>query len=321
MPDHETTRLSTIETAAKALLNSDLAENSRRAFATDWRHWQQFCANENIDPLCVSSGLLVAFVTCLAHDTPARKAQSPATLQRRLAGVLHGWKQAGCTIPHAISADALRIIRSYERNLRRENLPTGRGSAPAITIDDLRKISATCPSSLAGMRDRALILLGFAIGARRSELAALLVTDIKVTDEGLVVTLRDSKTGYRQPHVLPGTDGLTCPVRAWLAWRFAAELTEGSAFWMVNKHGDLVRPLTPQAVGNIVTQAGNRAGCAARFTGHSLRAGLATEARKAGHDRWAIADQGGWQRNSAVLDRYIQIVDRWSDNALKGIGL
>jgi len=75
------------------------------------------------------------------------------------------------------------------------------------------------------------------------------------------------------------------------------------------------------AIGAVIPRAGERAGLDLRLTGHSVRAGLATEARRAGHDTATIADQGGWARTSTALQDYIRIGDRWTDNALAGIGL
>jgi integrase len=171
LPPH---RLQQIEDAAAVLLDTVVPPNTRRAFAQDWALWRTFCASEDVHPHTVSPGLLVAFVTWLAHPQPNRPAQAPATIDCRLTGVLDGWRQAKLTIPHGITRDARKIVRAYERNLARENIPVGRGSAPALTIRDLRRIVEACPPTLEGIRDRTIIVIGFGIAARRSELATLL---------------------------------------------------------------------------------------------------------------------------------------------------
>lgn len=319
--DEDGRRLEAIELAARGLITSIVPPNTRRAFTQDWGTWVRYCQVEGLDALTVSPGLLVGFVAWLAHDTPDHQSQAPATITRRLAGVLHGWRQAGLEVPHGVTSDARKIIARYERHLKRENLSTGRGQAPALTIRDLRRLAEALPTTLAGIRDRALIVLGFGIAARRSEVASLLVTDIVPSDPGLLVTVRDGKMGGRQLAVLPGTDGMTCPVRTWRAWRHESGLTEGPAFRNIDRHGNLGAALTGASVGSIVTRAGVRAGLEIRLTGHSLRSGLATEARRAGHDAKTIAQQGGWKTNSATLYGYMQIVDKWTDNALAGIGL
>lgn len=232
-------RLEALETAASALVESQVRPNTRRAFTADWASWCRFCAGEGIDPLTVSPGLLVAFATWLAHALPDRPAMSPATITRQLSGVLNGWRRAGLTVPRGITSEARKIIAGYQRNLRREDLPVGRGASPALTIRDLRRISATCPATLIGARNRAMLVLGFSIAARRSELAELLVSDIADDPNGLIVTIRDSKTGLRQPVVPPGTDELTCAVRTWHAWLKASGITSGRAFRNITRHGKL----------------------------------------------------------------------------------
>jgi integrase len=119
---------------------------------------------------------------------------------------------------------------------------------------------------------------------------------------------------------------VTCPVRAWKAWRDAAQIADPDrhAFRRIHHTGS-VQPqgLTPQRAGDLITAAGLRAGFEELFTGHSVRSGMATEARRAGKDRKAIAAVTGHADGSKVLDGYMQIVDQWDeqDNALIGIGL
>ncbi|WP_280186369.1 tyrosine-type recombinase/integrase, partial [Nocardia gipuzkoensis] len=200
--------------------------------------------------------------------------------------------------------------------------PPGRGARPPpATVPDLRRICAALPPNLTGHRDRAIVLLGFAIAARRSNLAALDVTDVVEHEEGLAVTIRYGKTGAREAAVDRGTNPGTCPVRAVRTWTDAAGLSVGPLFRPITRYGRLIDArMSPRACGEAVTRAAAAAGVPYR-TGHSLRAGLATEARKAGHDVKTIADQGGWNPTSAELYKYLRIVDRWADNATKGIGL
>jgi integrase len=96
----------------------------------------------------------------------------------------------------------------------------------------------------------------------------------------------------------------------------------GPAFRRIDRHG-LLSPLglRPQGVDRVLVRAGERAGLPFRLTGHSLRAGLATEARRSGARDDQVADQGRWQRGSRALQRYFRRVDRWTDNALRDLGL
>lgn len=314
-------RLAAFDEAAARILAATRPANTDLAFAGDWRHWETFCANEGIRPTSVSSGLLVAFVTWLAHPIPdGRPAQSPATIERRLAGVLDGWKQRNIPAPHGITGDARKVVAAYRRDLVRNGESTGRGKAAALTIQNLRRLSEALPDSLIGIRDRSIITLGFAIAGRRSEIATLAVTDIEQHPKGFRVRIRDSKSGERTVVVRPGTSDLTCPVASWQAWLRAAGHATGPAFRGMDKWGNVrSSSLTGPQVGAVVAKAGRGVGL--KLTGHSLRSGLATEARRAGHDVITIAKQGGWRPNSPVLYGYMQVVDEWSDNATEGLGL
>jgi integrase len=314
-------RLRRIEAAAEVIVDHTMAANTRRAFAADWQIWTSFCAEQGIPPETVSSGLLVAFATWAATGAPDRDPSAPATITRRLAGVLDGWKRAGQEIPHGISRDARKVIAAYQKQLRQEGLPTGRGASQAITIPDLRAMSATCEDTPRGLRDRALIVIGFSIAARRSVLAAMNFADITdIRDEGLLVHIRDDKTGGRDVAAPYGSDRLTCPVRTWQDWVTASGITSGRAFRSVDRGGRIGAAISGHAVNAMVQERARAAGLTHR-TAHSMRSGLATESRRAGKDAKVIAEQGGWKPNSMVLFGYMQIVDRWTDNAAKGIGL
>lgn len=316
-------RVAAIDAAADRLVHGITPENTLMAFAQDWATWERYCAEvARVPATTVSSGLLVAFATWLSQPTEDRPAQSPATIVRRLTGVMDGWRRAKLDIPYGVTSDARRVASAYAKDLTRRGLPLGRGPAKALTVQDLRTVSAALPHTPAGARDRAILTLGFSIAGRRSEVAALEVSDITSHPGGLKVWVRDSKTGGRHPAVRPGSHRLTCPIRSWEAWLAESGISDGPAFRRIDRHGTLNElGMSPAAVGDVVKRAGSNAGLSHRITGHSMRAGLATEARRAGHDAKSIAKQGGWVANSGILYGYMQIVDEWSDNATEGIGL
>ncbi|WP_280462734.1 site-specific integrase [Nocardia carnea] len=304
--------------------------NTEEAYRADWRAWLRFLEDLNttlgeqdphgtpVPPTVTNMGVFVAFMAW--HE---RHELAPSTAERRLYGVIMTLRQLhGIEVPKQTISAARQTLTNYRRELAEANAPRGRGQAPAATIRDLRRICAALPPNLTGHRDRAIVLLGFAIAARRSNLAALDVTDVIEHDEGLAVTIRYGKTGAREAAVDRGTNPGTCPVRAVRTWTEAAGLPlAGPLFRPIDRHGNLSDArMSPRACGEVVTRAAAAAGVPYR-TGHSLRAGLATEARKAGHDVKTIADQGGWNPTSAELYKYLRIVDRWADNATKGIGL
>jgi integrase len=227
-----------------------------------------------------------------------------------------------------VNPNDTRAAREYLKDLKRDaqqnEAPRGHGQAAPLLLADLRKACAACPDTLSGLRDRALLLVAFSVAGRRSEVAGLRVSDVREDTNGLVITVRVSKTGVREVAVPYGSSLLTCPVRTWKEWKETAGLDEESpAFRRIDRHGNLLGGLSGAACGEIITRAAERAGVAGKMTGHSARAGLATSARQAGKSREAISATTGHAPGSRSLDAYIRRVDRWSpdENATAGIGL
>ncbi|MDF6043862.1 tyrosine-type recombinase/integrase [Streptomyces sp. JH14] len=138
--------------------------------------------------------------------------------------------------------------------------------------------------------------------------------------------------------ILYGTDPATYPVRAVLGYvdaLAAAGRTDGPLFVRIDRHGHLAAPLTrhgrvigdpagrmtPEAAGDVVARLADRAGLDGQWSGHSLRRGFATAARRAGHDKIRTARVGGWSDNSTALDGYMEDADRITDSPLINIGL
>lgn len=309
-------RLAELDRLAAEHVDAERPANTKRAYEADWKVWQEYTARLGIPETSAGLGALVGFVVYLE-----KLGRAPSTIDRRLAGAVVGLRQRGAEPAKASTEAARAALNGYKRRLAEAGEKRGRGQAAVLTVRHLRAIVAACPDTLAGLRDRALILLSFAIAGRRSEVAGLLVADIDRTEEGLVVSVRFGKTGARKVAVPAAPGSPTCPVAAWDAWLAASGVTKGPAFRQVDRHGHVRGGMSGQAVGEAIARAGERAGLQVRLTGHSARAGLATEARRAGHDAKTIAQQGGWRPNSAVLHGYFREADQWADNALNGVGL
>jgi integrase len=205
-----------------------------------------------------------------------------------------------------------------------------KGTAPAckapLLVGQLKAALGVGRGDLLGMRDRALLLIGFAGAFRRSELVGLDVADLAFTDDGLVITLRRSKTDQegegRKVGIPHGSKPTTCPVRVLRAWLEAAGIVTGPLFRSVNRHGKVgaVR-LSDRAVALAVKRAAESAGLdASTFSGHSLRAGLATSAAAAGASERSIMDQTG-HRSVQMVRRYIRDGSLFRDNAAAHVGL
>uniref|UniRef100_UPI0015F06016 tyrosine-type recombinase/integrase n=1 Tax=Pseudonocardia pini TaxID=2758030 RepID=UPI0015F06016 len=195
----------------------------------------------------------------------------------------------------------------------------GRGQAVAVDLRAVLAMSAACPDTRAGLRDRAMLTLGFYGATRASDQAHLLAADVTVEQNGLVLDVRVGKTTGRS--ALPRRrHPLLCPRAAWLAWQRVS--SGGPAFRRVDRH-DVVSDsaLSPDAVTAVIARAGERAGLPHPVTCHSLRAGFATESYRAGAALLDIAQQGRWAPGSQELFRYIRTVDQWRHNAADALDL
>lgn len=315
------TRLQQFEAAADAVLEAGMRPNTRHAFAQDWVHWTRFCAAAAVPVETVDASLLLGFVGWLAKGGPDHAPQAPETIRRRLTGVLAGWKDRKLTVPHGITSKARKALDILIRQLAEANETRGRGASPALTMPQLRKICAAIPDDVRGHRDRFLLTVGFGFAARRGELANLLVADLTIDARGLVVRVREGKSP-REVAIPPGQHPATDPVLAWQRWRDVAALVEGPALRRVHHRSGKPLPggLSDESVGAVVTARAEAVGIYG-LTGHSLRSGLATSSRQAGHDPKTIAAQTGHSERSEILWHYMQIVDRWADNALTGVGM
>ncbi|WP_200214368.1 site-specific integrase [Micromonospora coerulea] len=267
----------------------------------------------------------------------AEEGKAPSTIDRALAAVAVAHRSAGAG---RLATDAARaVLRTY----RRDSADDGRKvrKAKPLLVSNLRLMVDTLDlDRLAGLRNRSVLVLGFALGARRSEIAALDIEDLDFNEHGLEVTIRRSKTDKdatgRKVHVPYGTNEQTCPVRttrAWLAALGQRGVAGGALYRRIDKHGELGRAphgrgsadgrITGQAVAIIIQRTALAAGldAASTFSGHSLRRGFATEARRAGHDQIRIGRHGGWKDGSPTLAGYMEDVDRVTSNALTGVGL
>lgn len=317
-------RLAALDAASDTHAAEQRPDNTTLAYRADWKTWTAFCEQLHIPLTAATRGTLRAFVDYLWNH----EKRAYATIDRKLAGVTVTLRtEYGVVIDPESTKSARELLKDYRRLAEQNEEPArGRGKAPAMRLDALRLIADKCDDDIFGIRDRAMLLLGFSIAARRAELAGLRLRNIRKDPHGLLIDVRVSKTEPRTVPVPYGTNPATCPVRAWRAWQEAAQITDPDrhAFRRIH-HTGAVQPqgLTPQRAGDVITGAGLRAGVEVLFTGHSVRSGMATAARQAGKDPKAIAAITGHKENSSVLHGYMQIIDQWDekDNALIGIGL
>ena len=300
---------------ARGYADAAKAPNTLRAYRADWRDFAARCEAHALPPMPATPETVALYLSALAAT-----GYRTSTLQRRLSAISQAHQLAGHESPTKSAG-----VRTVWAGIRRTHGSAQEGKAPALTADVAAMIGAL-PTTLIGTRDRALLLLGFAGAFRRSELVALDVRDLTTTREGLVVTLRRSKTDQegqgRRLGIPYGANAATCPVRALHAWLKASGIATGPLFRSVDKHGRLgAARLSDKAVALVVKRAAAAAGLdPARYAGHSLRAGLATSAAAAGISKRSIMDQTG-HRSVTMVRKYIREGSLFRDNAAAKVGL
>lgn len=300
--------------AAVGFANANRSAATVRAYGSDWRHFEAWCVAHGRVALPAEAETVVLYVTDLAGSF------RPSTITRRLAAISVYHRRHGLESPTGSTA-----VREVMKGIRRSLRVAPQQAAPAV-IGEIRRMVAHLPTDTAGMRDRAMLLVGFAGALRRSELVGLDIADLTDRAEGIAVTLRTSKTDQegqgRQVAIPYGRDPETCPVTALHAWLAAAGITGGPVFRPVDRHGNITPTrLSDRAVALVVKRAAARAGLDPdRYSGHSLRAGFATTAGANGAPERAIAAQTG-HKSMEVLRRYVRHGSLFTDNAATMIGL
>lgn len=270
--------------SVRAYLAAERSENTRRAYATDWRDFQAWCERAGEQPLPASPASVARYIAQLADRSLAT-----TTIVRRAAAIRAAHRAAGHDSPTAFEG-----VKATLRGIRRiKGTAPKRRAAPAVAAA-IAAMLARLPDTLTGIRDRAILLIGFAAGLRRSELAGLMVTDIEPHRHGILLHIGRSKTDQEgRGAVIPVPTGKRLmPVAALTAWREAARISDGPLFRPIDRHGRVgACAITDRSIGRIVKAAAAAAGLEPSiFSGHSLRAGFITQALADGVDFFRIMD-------------------------------
>lgn len=312
-PAQSLAALESLGERAREFASARRAVRTRATYRAAWSAFAAWCESFGALPLPASSSAVAAYLTHRAES-----GRTVSTIAVDLAAIVEAHRSAGEPSPRE-SADVRAVWEGIRRTL---GVAAQRRVAPAVT-SDVRAMLAVCPSTLAGLRDRALLALGFAGAFRRSELVALDVERLTFGPEGVAVVVARSKVdqfGAGATVAIPfGSSAATCPVRCLRAWLDASRLASGAVFRGVSRHNHLGERLDGRDVARIVKRSASSAGLdASTYSGHSLRAGLATSAARAGRDDRAIMRQGRWT-SRATVDRYVREADLFRDNAAAGL--
>jgi integrase len=326
---------------ARGYVEAASSANTRRAYASDWKHFSAWCRRQNLSPLPPDPQVVGLYITACASGTASGSAvgtatrggkpNSVATIERRLAAIGWNYSQRGMLLDRKD-----RAIATVLAGIRNKHAAPPRQKEAILPEDLIAMLETLDRGSLRGLRDRAMLLIGFAGGLRRSEITGLdLGRDqtedgrgwIEILDKGMLVTLR-GKTGWREVEIGRGSSDATCPVAAVEIWIKFAKIAKGPLFRRVTGQGKNVGPdrLNDQEVARLVKKTAVAAGIRGdlpeierglKFSGHSLRAGLASSAEV---DERYVQKQLG-HASAEMTRRYQRRRDRFRVNLTKAAGL
>jgi integrase len=302
---------------AKTFVAAAKAPATLKAYRNDWRDFESWCRDHQLLSLPSTPETVALYIADRASTLAS------GTIARRLTSITKAHQAAGHTDSPATTRHF--VVGETLKGIRRTIGTAQQGKAPLLSAD-VRRIVAARREDLLGLRDAALVLVGFAGGFRRSELAGIDISDLKFSADGVVVTVRKSKTdqeGAGREVGLPfGASQSTCPVSALRQWLDSARIREGPVFRAVQRYGHVSRRgLHRDSIGKLLKRAAGRAGLKVEeLGGHSLRAGCVTQAAMNGVREFIIMRQTG-HKTIATLRRYIRSGEIFRENSAAGLGI
>lgn len=315
--------------SARGYARSKDSANTARAYASDWTQFERWCRRQGFDARIADPRVVGLFIAACADGSGLAKA-AVSTIERRLAAITTTYRSAGTPLPrqdrHIVDVMA-GIRRSHGRPPRQKE---------ALFAEDILAMIALLEQNLRGWRDRAILLIGFAGGLRRSEITGLDCGPqqsedgrgwIEILDGGVVLAI-NGKTGWRSVEIARGSSERTCPVQALETWLKLGRIGNGPVFrpMTLANGGVQARRLTDRHVARLVQKLALAASVrgdlpegerALAFAGHSLRAGLASSADV---EEAHIQRQLG-HASAEMTRRYQRRRDRFRVNLTKAAGL
>ena len=286
-------------------LKSSKASNTLRAYKADYKDFASFCIKHGFKPMPSSPKIISLYLTNLS------KTSKFSTLKRRLASisVIHRLSGHYIDIKHPMIKENLMGIKRVHGSHQKAKKP--------ILINDLKLIINVIDEDKNEKRrakNRALILIGFAGGFRRSELVAIQFQDIDFVSEGVKIFIKRSKTDQSGEGMTKGipyfSDQNYCPVVSLKNWIVKSEIRSGKIFDISDKNVSLT-------IKKYTALAGMDSN---KYSGHSLRSGFATSAAELGAEERSIMAMTG-HKTSQMVRRYIQEANLFKNNALNKIKL
>ena len=285
-------------------LRNSKSINTIRAYKADFDDFSQFCKKNNFAALPTQPKILALYLTHLS------KHSKYSTLKRRLASisVIHKMKGHYIDTKHPLIIENLLGIKRVKGTIQKSKKP--------ILINDLKLIINAIDKKKGNeqkkLRDRTLILLGFAGGFRRSELVSLEIEDLEFVNEGVKILVKRSKTDQSGMGMIKGIpyfdNKIYCPVISLKKFMGICDFKKGRIFNISDK-----------SVALLIKKFANLAGLdSSKYAGHSLRSGFATSTAQAGAEERNIMAMTG-HKTSQMVRRYIKEANLFKNNALKNI--
>jgi len=297
------------------------SENTLRAYRSSWNDFENWCTKHG------EMALPAVPMTVAMYLSDRADKLKLGTLGHRLAAITVAHKLRGFPNPASKREEPLQSVWKGIANKH----TAAKKQVEPILKSDLKKMIAKLQKpetdtgrELRRLRDRALLLFGFAGALRRSELSAMKVNDLQSDVRGMKLSIRQSKTdqtGEGDVIGIPATGTQLCPVTAVNEWLDFAGISEGNVFRSI-RHGPVVlESVSTKSIANIIKKHVAAAGLDPTFySGHSLRSGLITQAAQQGASELDIMRHSR-HRSVPVLRQYVRKATVWQDNAaVKALG-
>ena len=313
-----TTKLKILHEATLENLKNSKANNTLRAYKSDFKNFEAFCSSHALSSLPTEPKIVSLYLTHLSKNSKV------STLRRRLVSIsmVHKLKGYYLDLKHPIIVENLMGIRRVKGSIQEGKKP--------LLINDLKLIINTINEQrvkeIKKLRDRAIILIGFGGGFRRTELISINYEDLEFVAEGLKITIRKSKTDQFGEGMIKGLpyfiNEIYCPVKNLQKWLETSKIKSGPIFRRFSKGLSLLdKRLTDQTVVLLMKKYLNLAGVENKnYAGHSLRSGFATVAAESGADERSIMAMTG-HKTTQMVRRYIKEANLFKNNALSKINI
>ncbi len=310
------TDLKSLHEATLNNLKNSKANNTLRAYKSDFKDFGAFCAKHGLNSLPTEPKIVSLYLTHLSKNSKI------STLRRRLVSInmVHKLKGHYLDTKHPIIVENLMGIRRAIGSIQKGKKP--------ILINHLKLIINIINEQKTGeikkLRDKSLILIGFGGGFRRTELISIDHEDLEFAPEGLKITIKRSKTDQYGEGMIKGlpyfNNETYCPIMNLKKWLKISKIKSGPIFRRFSKGSLLTdKRLTDQSVVLLIKQYLNLAGIENKnFAGHSLRSGFATVAAEFGADERSIMAMTG-HKTTEMVRRYIRETNIFKNNALNKI--